>query len=266
MEIPDEQDQEGNLKRACGLLDAAGARQTDLACLPELFTGLKVSSTVPGPETDEIGKLCRKHHMYVVAPFYVRGASSLFNCSVLLDRRGQVAGVYRKVHLWPWESPVFGVKPGEQLPVFALDFGVLGLCICHDHQFPETARTLALKGAELICCATRMPDPFQIPWLDLSRVRALENQAYVVSIGASFNDTSTHIVGPWFRGAVIAASGPGVRLVEAALDLKRLREERERSPLYSFPREVPSDEAGRLLAKVHSHCFLKERRPQAYAQ
>jgi predicted amidohydrolase len=264
MEIPDESDRDGNLKKACGLLEAAGARRSDLACLPELFTGLKAISTVPGPETEEIGSICRKHHMYVVAPFYVRQEGFLFNCSVLLDREGKTGGVYRKVHLWPWEAPVFGVRPGEEFPVFRLDFGMLGLCICHDHQFPETARTLALKGAELICCSTRMPDPFQIPWLDLSRIRALENQAYIVSVGASFNDGSTHIVGPWFRGAVIASAGTGVHLVEAGLDLKRLRDERERSPLYSFPKEVPSEEAARLLAKVRSHCFLKERRPQAY--
>jgi predicted amidohydrolase len=264
MEIPDETDRDGNLDTACGLLEAAGTRHSDLACLPELFTGLKAFSTVPGPETEKLGRVCRKHNMYVVAPFYVRQEGSLFNCSVLMDREGKVGGVYRKVHLWPWEAPVVGVKPGEELPVFRLDFGILGLCICHDHQFPEAARTMALKGAEVICCSTRMPDPFQLPWLEISRVRALENQVFMVSAGASANDTSTHIVAPLFRGATIASAGTGTHLIEAVLDLKWLRAERERSPLYAIPKEFPSDEAARLLTQVHSHCFLKERRPQAY--
>lgn len=264
MPIPDEADAGRNLETACDLLDGAGARRPDIAILPELFTGLKVSSTVPGPETRAIGALARKHGMYVVAPFYVKQDGRLFNSSVLLDRKGEVLGQYCKVHLWPWEAPVFGVTPGSELPVFTLDFGVLGLCICHDHLFPETARTLALKGAEVICCSTRMPDPFQLPWLEISRVRALENQAFVVSVGASGNDTSTHIVAPWFRGPIIASVGTGTHLVEAVLDLKGLRAERERSPLYSVPKEVPSDEAARLLGLVRSHCFLKERRPEAY--
>jgi len=264
MPIPDETDAGRNLETACSLLEAAGTRRADIAFLPELFTGLKVSSTVPGPETRTIGALARKHGMYVVAPFYVQQDGHLFNSSVLLDRGGEVLGQYRKVHLWPWEAPVFGVTPGSELPVFALDFGVLGLCICHDHQFPETARALALKGSEVIGCSTRMPDPFQLPWLEISRVRALENQAFVVSVGASGNDTSTHIVGPWFRGAIIASVGAGTHLVEAVLDLKRLRAEREHSPLYATPKEVPSEEAAQLLAQVRSHCFLKERRPEAY--
>lgn len=264
MPISDEKDARGNLAVACALVEEAGKRRPDLVCLPELFTGLNVESSVPGPETVSLGGLARRHDMYIIAPFYVRRQEGLFNCSVLIGRDGRVEGWYEKVHLWPWEAPVFGVTPGSKFPVFQLDFGLLGLCICHDHEFPESARSLALGGAEIIVCSTRMPDPFQMPWLEISRVRALENQVYYVSVGCMDNDTSTHIVGPRFRGPVIAAAGLGNHIIDAELDLDWLRRERMGSPLDRTPREVPSPEAGDRLMEVRSFCYLRDRRPEAY--
>jgi predicted amidohydrolase len=264
MPIPTEEKRDENLSIAVSLLEQAGGRKPDLVCLPELFVGLKVISSIPGVETETVGAIARKYGMYIVAPLYIRRQEGVFNCSVLIDRRGQVAGTYAKVHLWPWEAPVFGVKAGQSFPVFSADFGVLGLCICHDHQFPETARSLALGGAELIHCATRMPDPFQLPWLEFSRVRALENQAYMISVGNSYNESSTHIVAPRFRGAVLAAAGPGTHIIEAELDLAWLRRQREASPLYRFPQDVPNQECEDRLKETESHCFLKERRPSTY--
>jgi predicted amidohydrolase len=265
MPILTETNMEENLATACDLLKRAGDRKPDLVCLPELFVGLKVISSIPGKETEKVGEIARQYEMYIVAPLYIKRDKGIFNCSVLIDRTGKVIGIYEKVHLWPWESPVFGVKAGDTLPVFKVDFGVIGLCICHDHQFPETARSLALQGAEIICCATRMPDPFQLPWLEISRIRALENQSYVISVGNSFNICSTHIVAPTFKGPVLAAAGPGTHIIDAELDLKWLRKERETSPLYQFPKDVPSEECVERLEETKSHCFLRERRPQTYS-
>ena len=266
MPIPTEENRDENLSIACELVERAAARRPDLVCLPELCVGLKVISSLPGVETERIGEIARKHGMYVVAPLYIQKEEGVFNCSVLIDRNGEVAGCYDKVHLWPWEAPVFGVKAGNSFPVFKTDFGGLGLCICHDHQFPETSRCLALAGAEVIHCATRMPDPFQLPWLEFSRIRALENQVFVVSVGSTFNECSTHIVAPRFRGAILAAAGPGTHLIEAELDLAWLRRQRQVSPLYNFPKDVPNQECEARLKETDSHCFLRERRPETYME
>jgi predicted amidohydrolase len=265
MPIPTETKRDENLSIACKLVEQAGTRRPDLVCLPELCVGLKVISSLPGVETERIGEIARKHRMYVVAPMYIQKEEGLFNCSILIDRKGNVAGCYEKVHLWPWEAPVFAVKAGNGFTVFKTDFGRLGLCICHDHQFPETARSLALAGAEIIHCATRMPDPFQLPWQEFSRIRALENQVYVISVGSTFNECSTHIVAPRFRGAVLAAAGPGTHLIEAELDLAWLRQQRETSPLYNYPKDVPNKECEDRLRETESHCFLRERRPETYS-
>jgi len=264
MAIVNEEDREVNLDNAIEMLKKAGERKPDLVCLPELFTGLKSVGIIPGRETERVGDIAKYYCMYVIAPFYVKIDRKVYNCSVLLDRKGQVAGYYRKVHLWPWEAPVFGVAAGDEFLVFKTDFGVIGLCICHDHQFPETARSMALQGAEIICCSTRMPDPFQFPWLELSRVRALENQVFVISAGASFNECSTHIISPKFRGAVLSCAGPGVHIIDAELDLGWLREQRQDSPLYKYPSEVPSAEAEARLKETESYCYLQDRRPETY--
>jgi len=265
MPILTEDMRDENLSIACELLALAGERNPDLVCLPELFVGLKVISKLSGVETERVGEIARTHGMYIVAPLYIQKEEGVFNCSVLIDRNGKVAGYYEKVHLWPWEAPVFEVKAGKTFPVFKTDFGVLGLCICHDHQFPETARSLAVAGAEVIHCATRMPDPFQLPWLEFSRIRALENQVYVVSVGSTFNHCSTHIVAPRFRGALLAAAGPGTHVIEAELDLAWLRKQRAAAPLYRYPKDVPNQECEDRLKETESHCFLKERRPETYS-
>jgi predicted amidohydrolase len=265
MPIPTEDGRDENLAIACELVEQAGSRRPDLVCLPELCVGLKVISSLPGVETERVGVIARKYEMYAVVPLYIQEDEGVYNCSVLIDRKGQVAGCYQKVHLWPWEAPVFGVKTGSKFPVFKTDFGGLGLCICHDHQFPETSRSLALAGAEVIHCATRMPDPFQLPWLEFSKVRALENQVFVVSVGSTFNECSTHIVAPRFRGAVLAAAGPGTHLIEAELDLDWLRMQRRTSPLYDYPADVPNQECEARLRETESHCFLRERRPETYS-
>lgn len=264
MPIVSETDRDVNIENACSLLQIAAKGSPDIVCLPELFNGLAGISTLPGPETEKIGELARQHNMYVIAPFYVLSEGNTYNCSVLIDRKGEVAGCYQKVHLWPWEAPVSKITPGKEFPVFETDFGRIGLCICHDHQFPETARCLALKGAEVLFCSTRMPDPFQFPWLTLSRVRALENQMYVVSVGAEFNDCSTHIVAPRFRGEVLSSAGVGTHVLQTELDLDWLRKERTDSPLYKYPEKIPSDEAEARLRETVSYCYFKDRRPETY--
>jgi predicted amidohydrolase len=112
--------------------------------------------------------------MYVVAGILEKDGPVLYNTAVLIDRDGKLAGKYRKVSL-PREEIEGGVTPGDDFPVFDTDFGRIGIMICWDVFFPEPARMLSLKGAEMI---------FMPIWggnLTLSRARAIENQIYLVS-------------------------------------------------------------------------------------
>ena len=115
--------------------------KTDLILLPEgvtvvgtSFHPAEVGEKVPGPTTARLGELARKTGAYVVAGLYERVGSAVYNTAVLIDRRGQLAGKYRKVYL-PREEFEGGLTPGMDYPVFETDFGKIGIMICWDVQY-----------------------------------------------------------------------------------------------------------------------------------
>lgn len=146
-------------KRANGLamLDEAGLFQPDIACLPETFTGLGLgmpgwfesAEAVPGPAIDGAAEIARRHAMYVICPLVTRRGGRTYNSAVLLDRKGQVAGIYDKVHPTVGELEA-GITPGTGIPVFDADFGRLGIAICFDLNFRDVIEGLAAGGAEIV--------------------------------------------------------------------------------------------------------------------
>ena len=150
-------------------------------CLPEAITliGTKhnyisASEPVPGPTTRFLGEAAKKYNLYIVAGILEKEGDVVYNTAVLIDRKGELAGKYRKVSL-PREEIDGGVMPGEDIPVFDTDFGRIGIMICWDMQFPEVARTLAMKGAEVILVPIWGGD------ITLTKARAIENQVYLVT-------------------------------------------------------------------------------------
>ena len=172
---------EENLDQFRKFIDQAGSENADIVCLPEGITlvgtkksYLEASEGIPGPSTKYLGELAKKHQMYIVAGLLEKEGAVLYNTSVLIGRSGELVGKYRKVSL-PREEIEGGVTPGTDFPVFDTDFGKIGMMICWDVSFPEPARMLSLKGAEII---------FMPIWggnLTLSKARAIENQVYLVS-------------------------------------------------------------------------------------
>ena len=170
-----------NLDSFSRLIARAAERKADIVLLPEgitlVGTGksyIEAGEPIPGPSTQFMSKIARRNNLYLVINVYEREAEALYNTSVLLDRRGMIVGKYRKVCL-PREEIDGGLSPGDSFPVFSTDFGKIGLMTCWDVFFPEPARVLARKGAEII---------FLPIWggnLDLAKARAIENQVYLVS-------------------------------------------------------------------------------------
>lgn len=170
-----------NLEQFAGLIEEAGAGKADIICLPEFITlvgtghnYLSAAEPVPGPTTRFLGEIAKKHNLYIVAGIGEKEGNIVYNTAVLIDRKGDLAGRYRKVSL-PREEIEGGVTPGDSIPVFDTDFGRIGLMICWDVTFPEVARTLAMRGAEVILM------PIWGGNLILAQARAIENQVYMVS-------------------------------------------------------------------------------------
>ena len=140
-------DYDAKLKLAIEHLEIAGQNGVDIACLPEEFAGF-TAEPIPGPTTKAIGKLAKKHRMYVVCPIREQADNDRqYNTAVLLDREGKVAGYYRKVFVW-WTE---GLNLGEEgVKVFDTDFGRIALLTCFDLNFDEVWQEAERKGAEIV--------------------------------------------------------------------------------------------------------------------
>ena len=144
-------------------LDQAGRAGADLACLGEACTTSHLAAdpddravyedALEGPTVRRAAELAAAHRMNVALPVEARWRGALRNLVVFLDRQGAAAGVYAKVHPTRGEC-ARGIRAGDDFPVFRLDFGVVGALICHDLSFVESARALALQGAELLVWPT----------------------------------------------------------------------------------------------------------------
>lgn len=144
---------EKTLKAACEAVE-----KLDLVLCSECFSdgGVKktieeVSEAIPGgPTFILLSRYAKKYHTYVVGNVHEKSEQGLYhNTAFIIDRNGQLLGRYRKVHLTMGEA-ARGVIPGDDFPVFDLDFGRVGIVICWDNWFVESARQLRINGAELL--------------------------------------------------------------------------------------------------------------------
>ena len=177
-----------------------------------------VAESIPGRCSDDLAALARKHRIFLCGGLYERDGDAAYNTAVLFDRTGKQVGKYRKVHL-PWPEWVNGLQPGDEFPVFHTELGAIGIQICYDHHFAESARCLALNGAEIILTPI---------WGDLrgdgacydavAQTRALDNGVfYVMSV---YSLARSLIADPY--GRILAkTSGPEPELAIAEVDLNQ---------------------------------------------
>jgi beta-ureidopropionase len=163
-------------------------RGLDLAILPETAVTGELSGDVAaqsvafeGPVREIFVRKAREHRCYIVVPTYLLDDKERKQCSnaaILVGRKGEVVGIYRKVHLAVQagsDSLEQGTTPGKAVPVFDCDFGKLGIQICFDMDYDYGWMELARKGAELVAW------PTQSPQTSHPAFRALEHRYYIVS-------------------------------------------------------------------------------------
>ncbi|MBW7997740.1 MAG: carbon-nitrogen hydrolase family protein [Candidatus Glassbacteria bacterium] len=159
---------QAHLDKLLGLIDRAGEMGADIVCGPEdmqhiggyglhvdrrdpetgeiLFSGMAVE--VPGPLSERIAAIARKHSMYVVAPIYEKENGKVYNSSLVFDRQGELIGRHRKTVLPIMETWL--VTPGTGYEVFETDFAPIAISTCWEITYPEIHRIYALEGARLI--------------------------------------------------------------------------------------------------------------------
>jgi len=217
---------------------AAAHGGAELVVFPECFlTGYafaspadvqRVALEVPGPVTGELVKVAQEKGVHLVVGLIERATGGngkqCFNTALLVGPDG-IALHYRKLHL-----PVLGcdrfVAPGDlPLSVASTPLGRIGLSICYDGSFPETARVLKLRGAQLVVLPTNWPEQATVSRRFQSMVRAFENHVNYVACNRIGSEGGFKFPGGSqavdFTGHIVAQGGDGAELLFAELDLAR---------------------------------------------
>jgi len=199
--VPSGKSPRANCEEYAPLIAEAAKQKADLVVLGETVPYVRVgkkphetAEAVPGPSTEYFGELAKKNKLHVVVSLYERDGPAVYNTAVLLDPEGELLGKYRKVCL-PHSEVESGVTPGNDYPVFDTKFGKVAMMVCYDGFFPEVARELTNRGAEVIAWPVWGCNPL------LGQARACENHVYVVS--STYTDAKSN----WMQSAIYDHAG-----------------------------------------------------------
>jgi beta-ureidopropionase len=166
---------ESRIKRILQRMELVAGLKPDLVCLPELFDTMWVSEQykisevaeseeTTGPVAGRIGDFAKKYSCYVVCPVYTKKGGFYYNSSLLIDRKGKIAGAYNKIH--PVKSEILpsgptddvGIRPGSfDQPAVETDFGKVGIQICYDANWTDGWENCKKNGAEIILFPSAFP-------------------------------------------------------------------------------------------------------------
>lgn len=225
---------EENLTQALRRIQKVAKQGADIVCLPELFLSpyfcqtakkrfFKLAEAVPGRTTKILGRLAKSLGISIVASLFEKSAGSrYFNTAVVIDERGRV-GKYRKMHIPDDLKNHYGEKyyfssGNLGFRSFKTNKVTTGVLVCWDQWFPEAARALAVKGAEIIFYPTaigwQLKDRGGVnkseyeAWQIIQRAHAIANNVYVVAVNRVGLENKLHFWGTSFvsdpYGRVIA--------------------------------------------------------------
>ncbi|MFZ5391429.1 MAG: carbon-nitrogen hydrolase [Patescibacteria group bacterium] len=198
--------QTANLKKVSALVSKAARRGAKIIALPELFNTIyfpqykKVNKkdfaeSIPGPTTNALAKLAKKHKVIIIAPIYEQDKHGQFhNSATVINEQGKLLPTYRKIHIPHdplfWEKNYF--KPSQSgYKIYKTKYATFAVLICFDQWFPEAARIATLKGADLIFYPTAIgyiaghnskDGNWHDAWETVMRGHAIANGVHVAAI------------------------------------------------------------------------------------
>ena len=202
-----------NLDKILLKTKTAAQNGADLIAFPECaLAGYVFSSreeampfteSIPGTSTDKLAACCQELGVHVIVGLLEKDADKCYNAAVFIGPEGLV-GKYRKNHL-----PFLGIdrfidRGDRPFQVYQTPIGNIGIHICYDCNFPESARVMALLGADIIVLPTNWPEGREKVVKYLINARAYENRVNFVAVDRVGNERGTRFIG---RSKIISASG-----------------------------------------------------------
>jgi predicted amidohydrolase len=237
---------DANAAELMSVLRKLGEQKPDVAVTPEGFldgyiateehiTRENIADRAIDPATSPcVAVMCEwaaEHSAWLVVGCARKADDGVYNSALIINRSGELAGTYDKTHL---QTHDLKYEPGQALPVFDSDFGTFGVMICADRRWPETVRTLALKGARVIFNPTW--GMYDARNLHMMQTRSYESEAFI----AFTHPGQSLITGP--RGEIVVNDDSSeTRFTITEIDLA---------------------EVDAVRSEPHSH--LKGRRPELY--
>jgi predicted amidohydrolase len=232
-------DKHANLEKMEALAQQAVAEGAQLTIFPECcVTGYAVGEQAhemvkqaevvkgsnKGPSIQRLEKLSKELNLQLIfgIPELISGA--IYNSAVHITPGHGVVSAYHKMHMWDTEGKVF--KTGKEFGIGPGPAGSLGFLVCYDLEFPEVARILSLKGAQLLVVSTANMRPWEESQRVYARARAMENCVYVAVANCIGKSGSTEffggsiIVDPY--GNVLKEAGSTEAVLVADIDLERI--------------------------------------------
>ncbi len=243
-------DPAANRARQHALLERAAKGGARILCTQELFASqyfcqvedhrfFALAERIPGPGTDALAKIARRHRAVIVASLFERRAAGLFhNTAVVIDADGSLLGTYRKMHIPddPLYYEKFYFTPGDTgFRAWKTKHGTIGVLVCWDQWFPEGARLTAMQGAEILLYPTaigwhpsekkKYGKSQHESWELIQRSHAVANGCFVCApnrIGlekvAAANGKPVHPEGIEFWGQSFIAAPNGQLVAKASVD------------------------------------------------
>ena len=248
-------DKEKNLRKAFFFIEKAIENKAQFILLPEVFNYrggrsrdliLQAAEPVKGESAKPFLDLAKQNQIYLLLGSIIEKAvraKRVYNTSVLINPRGEIESLYRKIHLFEAqfkknfldESKIF--LPGEKLGLGRVFNFCLGMAVCYDLRFPEFFRRYARQGAELLSVPSVFTETTgRAHWEILVRARAIEGLCYCLApnqVGKDLKGIKAYghslVVGPW--GEILAqGSGNEEEIVYAALEKKEIEKRRKILP------------------------------------
>ena len=233
-----------NLEKAIHWIEKAARDGAQVICLPELFRSqyfcqkedieiFDLAETIPGPSTEAIGKIAKEKNVVVIASLFEKRTAGIYhNTAAVINEEGNVAGIYRKMHIPddPAYYEKFYFTPGDLgFKSFQTKYGNIGTLICWDQWYPESARLTALKGASVLFYPTAIgwhpnekdehgKNQFD-SWRTVQRGHAIANGVYVAAVNRiGLEKENENSAGIEFWGSSFVADPQGVIIAEASVD------------------------------------------------